>query len=383
MVPNGLDADGSAGYYLQITDPMDSATWYCPGYTWNDVGSGYTNFIDMACGGYTAADPKENQWAFGAYSIVGDHGDLGAQTGFFSYVFNNAYSAWIYTLADNPGDFNGVTSTSVDIDQNTLYSYAVYNCNSNASFNLLLFIMDFGQWGDYNGNPIHNNTWSVYLKTPGNDTNLDISAYKNNVIIVSERAGNIIAYYANDPLNNDFSEITIATAGKNPRISHFDTNKAVCEFIKDGGSYYSFTADGGVTWSTPKLASEETNVQNGDVCAKGYAYESADTVYFAPTDFSYPILTIDSISGGIGVSAVVKNIGTAAAENFAWSIKSTGTVFVGKEKSGTATLQPGASTTVKTGLMLGIGAITITVTADTATKTATAKLLLFLVTGLK
>ncbi len=62
---------------------------------------------------------------------------------------------------------------------------------------------------------------------------------------------------------------------------------------------------------------------------------------------------------------MIKNIGTAAAENFAWSIKSDGTVFVGKEKSGTATLAPGASTTISTGFMLGFGAITITVKADT------------------
>jgi len=93
-------------------------------------------------------------------------------------------------------------------------------------------------------------------------------------------------------------------------------------------------------------------------------------------------IVIESISDGIGVSAVLKNTGKADATNFAWSIKTDGTVFVGKEKSGTATLAAGASTTVKTGLMLGIGAITITVTADTATKTATAKLLLFFVTGL-
>ena len=75
----------------------------------------------------------------------------------------------------------------------------------------------------------------------------------------------------------------------------------------------------------------------------------------------------------MGVSAVLKNTGKADATNFAWSIKSDGTVFVGKEKAGTATLAAGASTTIKTGFMLGIGAITITVTADTAVKTAEAK----------
>ena len=60
-------------------------------YSWNDVGAGYTNFIDVACGGYTAADPAENEWAYGGYSIVGDHGDLGEQTGFFSYLNSDAW----------------------------------------------------------------------------------------------------------------------------------------------------------------------------------------------------------------------------------------------------------------------------------------------------
>jgi Peptidase family C25/Propeptide_C25 len=93
-------------------------------------------------------------------------------------------------------------------------------------------------------------------------------------------------------------------------------------------------------------------------------------------------IVIESITGGIGESAVIKNIGDATAENFDWSIVSTGTVFIGGEKTGTATLAPGESTTIKTGLMLGFGPIAITVTADTATKTASAKLLLFFVTGL-
>ena len=148
-------------------------------------------------------------------------------------------------------------------------------------------------------------------------------------------------------------------------------------------SYFSYTEDGGVTWSTPKLVSEEPNVQSGDVCGLGYAYESEETIYFAPTDFSQAILTIESISGGIGVSAVVKNIGTAAAENVDWSIVTDGTVFLGAEKSGQVTLQPGASATIKTGLMLGFGAIDVTVTLGSVTKKASGKLLLFFVTGLE
>jgi hypothetical protein len=382
MVPNWLDADGGTMYVVQISDSSDTDNGYtCGGYTWNDVGTGYTNFIDVAVGGYTAVDPAENEWAYGGFSIIGDYGTSDRQSPFFSYEYDEN-SAWIYGLADEPGQLDGGTSTSMDIDPDTLYSYAVYNYNNAGNKDIYLFMMDFGQWGTYEGSPSHENAWQVFLTTTGNDNNLDVSALNDNVIIVSERDGNIVAYYANDPVNNDFSEITITTGGKDPRISHYDEEKAVCEFIKNGDSYFSYTEDGGVTWSTPELASEEPDVQSGDVCAYGYAYESADTVYFAPTDFSQAILTIDSISGGFGVSAVVKNVGTAAAENVDWSIVTAGTVFLGGEKTGQVTLQPGASATIKTGLILGFDTIDVTVTLGTVTKEASGKLLLFYITGL-
>jgi hypothetical protein len=384
MVPNGLNYDGGAMAKVEISDVSDTENGYAAMYwTWNDVGAGYTNFIDLACGGYTAADPDENAWAYGGFSIIGDHGELGSQTCFFSYQSSSEGNAWIYTLTDTPGSLNGATSTSMDIDQDTLYSYAVYNYDNQGNKDIYVFIMDFGQWGEYSGSPIHEDAWQAFLTTSGNDNTLDVSAFKNNVIIVSERDGNIIAYYAQNPINNDFSEITITTGGTEPRISHYDENKAVCEFIKNGDLYFSYTEDGGVTWSTPKLVSEEPDVQSGDVCAYGYAYESEDTIYFAPTDFSQAILTIESISGGIGISAVIKNIGTAAAENVDWSIVTAGTVFLGGEKSGTiASLAPGASTTIKTGLILGFGTIDVTVTLGPVTKEASGKLLLFYIIGL-
>jgi len=248
---------------------------------------------------------------------------------------------------------------------------------------IYLFIMNFGEWGTYSGYPIHDYNWGVWINTTGNDNKLDVSAFKNNVIIVSERDGNIIAYHANDPVHNGtFSESTIIADAKEPRISHMSENKAICEFIKGGDLYYSVTEDGGVTWSTPQVAAVEHNIQNADVCPMGYAYETDSSIYFTPTEFKQAVLKIESVSGGIGISAVIKNSGTAAAENVNWSIVTTGTVFVGGHKSGQITLQPGDSTTIKTGLMLGLGTISATITVGSVTKTVSGKLLLFIVTKL-
>jgi hypothetical protein len=96
----------------------------------------------------------------------------------------------------------------------------------------------------------------------------------------------------------------------------------------------------------------------------------------------YPQDIIITISGGLGVSATIKNTGTEDLTNVAWSINLDGSlIFIGKTKSGTiAALAAGESVTVKD-FVIGIGKTGIAATAGTASASASGTVLLFLVIG--
>jgi len=90
-----------------------------------------------------------------------------------------------------------------------------------------------------------------------------------------------------------------------------------------------------------------------------------------------PCIEIGEISGGLGVTAEIKNTGAGEATNITWSIAiDGGLVLLGRQTIGALLkIQPGFSPTVKSGLLFGFGSITIVVTAESAEKTAQAMLL--------
>ncbi|MBE3137911.1 MAG: PKD domain-containing protein [Thermoplasmata archaeon] len=89
-----------------------------------------------------------------------------------------------------------------------------------------------------------------------------------------------------------------------------------------------------------------------------------------------PQIEIGTISGGLKITAEIKNTGTINATQINWTISLQGLVLFGQKKVGTIlTIIPGDSFDISTGLVFGFGTVDITVTAADAEKTATAFLL--------
>ena len=235
--------------------------------------------------------------------------------------------------------------------------------------------------------------FTPYAKYLGEGEHPAIAHNGDNVAVVFMSEGNVICAYSSD--DGETWETTTIGSGTYPDIC-FAENKFKCAYANMGNLYIVTSADGGATWDNPtqindvdgSVVEEENAI---DVHPAGVVWiddrEGLNTIYFA-SGGAAPLLEITEISGGLGVSALITNSGTADATNVDWSITLDGTVFLGKEKTGTIpSIAVGDSVQIKSGFPLGFGSINIAINAQSAegasvTETASGKLILFFVTGL-
>ena len=373
MVPNYLATEGSELYKPVSSDPNNIPDGWGDMSYWSWLDLGYFDFTSVATAGYTSGDPDEDSWAYGAHSMVGDHdGASGADTNFFSYQMTPDGYAWIYRWTG----VNGCQFTSMDIDHDTLYAYGVWNFDNLGLQDLYIAKFDFGTWEEEQGYPIHPGVGAdKTIETSGNDDYFDVSVYMDNAIIVSQRDGDIVCYYSADGFNS-VSEVEIETGATNPKVAHTGEDMATLEFIKDGSVYYASTEDGGATWSTPEAVDGSDNVEEdqnaADICGYGAAWMDTEpeetTIYFQYLDIlpDYPFLEVISITGGLGVTAVIKNTGSAAATNVEAELTVTGGILGLINKNATTaetSLAVDGEMTISSGIILGLGAIEVAVSA--------------------
>ena len=373
-----------AGYY-EIEDVNgDFGEW--PIYTWTDFGQD-SYYSCIADGGFVQGGYYPDMFGPMVFHVC------------LNDLCGNIPECPVFVHIDIRNDGGGVmfydcleyeqTSPAADPDyfmvvDREIYHTVVYNHETNAVI-----------WKKVDPTVEHDYEYTPFQATIGTGTNPAIAGYGTNVAVVYTDAGQVKCAYSSDD-GETWDTSTVASGGF-PDICAVGTT-LYATYISGGNLFKVVSEDGGVTWGQ----AEQVNDVDGTVAAMensvdihkaGIVWvdergEDWDIYYEGLVSVPEPELDIEQISGGIGVSAVVTNNGDAEATNVDWSITLDGTVFLGKEKTGTIpSIAVGDSVQIKSGFPLGFGSINIAINAESAegasdTATASGKLLLFFVTGL-
>jgi len=373
------DADSNElGFYATFTAPPET-----PGVTWvvdaSDIGAitGYT--VDWASYGIT---DFFNPMGISCYTFEGEDFNEGgsAKTAYNGYDGADQDGCPFINYA-MPGDsvaigwlntIENFVNADFAIDEVTQMSYAVYDNSVDA--NILVRKDNFAV---RNAEGFHTYIGSydvgdgvTPVQNPSVEANDDI------IVIVAEVDGDVICYYSSNGMAS-VQESTVETGAAFPEVMLSADGTFVCSYIKDG-AIYSETSEDGAVWAEQEvLADNQVNDRfAAHDLAKGidgvYGIwedtRNADIdIYFAQaTLVQVPMLEIISITGGIGVKAVVKNTGTAAATNVEAELTVIGGILglINKNASGSeASLAVDGELTLSSGIIFGLGAIDITVEA--------------------
>jgi len=325
--------------------------------------------IEIAC------DNSQEIWEWGFVSLVAStsYGDGVSDGPFISYQTSEdglATISWYY--------LDDCAHTDADIDLETHKTYAAYDCLVEGKWELFVRVDRFDNWDG------SSNLYEVI--GAGNLEYPAVAAFSNDMVLLAETDENgnkdIVCIYGTPQMNKQSFVTTDAGDERYPDIRHVEGETFVCTYVKDNALFSSVSEDAGETWSTPVKIEDDVvaEYKTADITDLGgrvmYEVDSDGDVdlWLAPLEgASTPFIEIDSITGGTGVSANIKNTGTADATDVEWTLTINGGLLgmINKELSGTIpNLAVGAETEISSGIFLGLGSIDITVTADTAQNSA-------------
>ncbi len=357
-------------YFINVTDPSDPES-YSEGMGYYDAdGWDYDRHT------FTIAAFDENRFGIGhvGHIIVSGY-DLPYSCQLISFTEGYSGSFGITGDEDYPIGYNN----EIAVTSNLYWMVWDFPNEATETSDLLL------KWGD----PVEEgdcHIWpDVEITSSADYIDPALASSGNNLCIVCMSNDNIfgdfdlVCKYSTDE-GSTWHDATVPSQpqvdDKSPEIFMLGST-VFCAFIRNNNLYLTKSTDFGQTWDDP----EQINDVDGTVVEEPEAvYNSSAGIARVDTrngneDIYYyglatPIITVKSISGGFGVSAIIENTGKTDATDISWSIDLDGLVLIGAHTEGTiSSLAAGGSETVKAGFIFGLGKATITVTAGGATKT--------------
>jgi hypothetical protein len=370
--------------FPDITDPDAGDEWLANSWI-ADVMMTEWHSVDV-CGVNSEYAPSEDSYGLAVWT--GDTVDGVTNGMWFGWEVSEGTEFTVYSDENSGVDFD-VDQATNDVDLSTgMYYQAFLHFNDVSSDPLPDGVSLRGvqldgtdQWLD---------SWNS-LAHIQDATNPDVKADSGNCYLVYEVNGNIGCHYSNDN-GISFQNVVIAEDGKFPTVSAIDETVFV-SYIRNGNVYNSISEDGGATWVESAVhvndveGNSEEQFHGVDVSSNFISWtdnrNGENSVYFDLAEVALPIIEVESVTGGMGIKAVIKNSGSADATNIDWSIRLSGRVFIGEETTGTITnLAQGETIEIESGFVFGLGATEITIEAGGAKQELSGSILLFFVLGI-
>ena len=156
-------------------------------------------------------------------------------------------------------------------------------------------------------------------------TDPDVSASGSNVCVVYDEGGTVKCSYSSDNGEN-FAVSTVGTGGY-PSV-YVTGNTVYCAYVNNGNVYRAVSENGGASFGTPEQINEEDGTvaeESGsvDVIDSGVVWTDTRNgerdIYFGG-GLAAPQINVRGIAGGMGVTAIVENVGTADATGVTYTM---------------------------------------------------------------
>jgi len=248
----GASPDNSGQIIVLEAEIEDGYVWDFGSYNMNQL-----SYNSIACYTFEGPEGDPGTWNWGGLAMSGYNGYTATPIVGCPYVFYQSEGDGSGIIGWLTGQVSGCENTANVIDLATNIMYSVWDRYTGTEWELLIRKDNYGTW-QYNsagGYWTHPYMTSYHVTDPANLTYPSIAAYNNNVIVACQKGSDVIVYYSTNGFASK-TEVPVETSASYPEVVFAAKGIAVLTYIKESVLYYRTSDDGGASWSSEAVVSD-------------------------------------------------------------------------------------------------------------------------------